>query len=501
MAFDIEYIVRLVDEFTAPARQISASLATISEHAEKVQKHFHHLERQFKVASRVMTESFTLPLSAIGGLAIKAFSDMEKVTLSLKTAGASSQELTQIIAGLHSIAEKGVASMDDLAESTRSLMDAGVSGSSVSGLMNQLASVAAGSGQKIGDVAGFYAKIKEAGHLSGGDMGELAKFGLLDELQKHMRTASGGAVNLKELRKALAAGTISFGTFNKLVEVATEGAGKFAHAQDAVSHTISGSLAGLKESISGALEKLGTGLDKTFNIADRIQQLSRYVDHLGDSFQDFSKAHPVLTKLLYQLGAILAAIGPLLFVMAMISGIFMVGAGAIRLFIAPFMMLIKVLEFAKTAIMGVSIAMDILSANPIVLIIAAIIAVIAGLVYVIYRFRHQIADFFSAIGSGIFSFVMSGINKIRDFIKEIIGLFQKVEAVASKVFSRGKGAAGGVHPVVAGATQPINSTLEHKSSSMVTVNIKDNGNNVKSVETKSKGVTNFNVGTNMASAM
>lgn len=502
MAFNIEYIIKAVDQFSGVARNISMSLAGISASAERAQKKFHHLERQFKVSARVMMESFTLPIIAISGFALKAFSDMEDLNSSIINAAGSSKYLASITSELQALADKGVGSMTELTTAATTLLHAGIKGSAVSGLMGQIGDISAGSHQKITDVAEFVAKIKEQGHLSAGDLTDLTKFGLEQPLLKMFHTMSGAPVQIAVLRKALAAGTISWGTFQDAIRQVTNATGIYYGQTKEQYNTLGGSIKALKNQFMDSIVPIGDEINKQLKIVPRIQQLQLAIKNFPDAFKNFVKLHPELTALIVKLGAVLAAIGPVLGVMALVSGVIMVAAGAVRFLLFPLRLLIGVVSAVSKAIAILDGVMTILEANPIVLLITAIAIAIGVLVYVIYKFRHQIAGFFSGVWSVVSDWTMDKINKIKKYINDVIALFNKLEAIASKVFSHGK--SGNVNitgSVVSQGALAINAPSLHKSQVDVNVNLKGNTQAVQSVETKSKGNTKFNVGTNMLGAL
>lgn len=506
MSFNIEYIIRAVDQFSGVARNISMSLAGISANAEYVQKKFHHLERQFKVSSRVMMESFTLPILAISGFALKASMDMENLDSTIINAAGSSKYLASITSELHSLANKGIGSMAELTTAATSLLHAGIKGGAVSGLMGQIGDISAGSHQKIADVAEFVAKIKEQGHLSAGDLTDLTKFGLEQPLLKMFHTVSGAPVQIDNLRKALAAGTISWGTFQDSIRQVTNATGIYFGQSEEQWNTLGGSVIALKEQFMQSISPIGDEISKQFNLIPRLHQLQAAVNNFSVTFKDFVKANPELTKFLANLGGILASVGPMLFGFALFSGVLMVTAGAVRFVLFPLRLLFGSIVGISRAIKMLTVSMDFLAMSPVISALLLVTAAVAALVYVIVNYKEEVKE------------LLALYEKFKQEKPTFQGAVHNAVSGYQDIKKNGLMSDASARALISSSKQPLISTLlgmgkndsknnllvkpqiNTASQSEITVNIKGNTDIVKSVETKSKGNAKFNVGTNMLGA-
>jgi TP901 family phage tail tape measure protein len=109
--------------------------------------------------------------------------------------------------------------------------------------------------------------------------------------------------------------------------------------------------------------------------------------------EKFNNMNPKIQDMIIKFMVALAVIGPFLIALgtlAQLAGLARIGLGKIFDGIG---LVVRGLTFLPKAITAVNTALAFLAANPIVLIIAAIIAVVAGLAYVIYRNWGPISQF------------------------------------------------------------------------------------------------------------
>lgn len=527
MAFNIEYIIKMVDEFSGVAKGVRAAMVGIQEQTEVLGKKFHHMERELKFMSRVMIESFTAPILAATGFAIKASIDMDDLKGSLENAGVSGNSLGGIMKNLQNIADNGIGNISSLGEASRALLEAGVRTQDLNSMMQNLGNISAASGQKIEDVAGFMAKIKSQGKLTSADLGDLQKFDLLKGFMTHEKLHGkhldiNNSKDLENFKKALAAGTISYGTLRALISDLTTKNGMFADAMQKNSKTVKGAFIGLKNAAMASLAPVGDELDKHFRIVDVMNRATVAIQNFAANFDLFTKAHPKLISFIMDLGGIMAAIGPFLLGAGLFSGVLFVIIKAFAVLLYPLRITISLLIGLSKAIRFVSLAMGFMevATAPIMAIIMAVIAVIGVATYLFFKYKTQIMGFFAGIGEAVEKYVIDPIMAVVHFIEKAIGMAQRLDASVKNIFSSKHATSNfdayhamnqnflnqqyagmGGNPMIGMPIKPAQLTMSQHSRADVNININDKNGNVKNVETKSKGNTNFNVGTNMAGAM
>lgn len=312
---------------------------------------------------------------------------------------------------------------------------------------------AAITGSSLTDMGGIWAKVAANGKLSGAELSQLLdrQLGLLPALQEHL------GVTADEARKMVSDGKVDFQTFSDVMENMVGGSAL------AMGDTFSGSLGNMQ----AALGRLGAKLlEPIFENAPMIfSAVSDAVDGMGEKFepviQELSeRMAPVLASLAENLAPALATgfgvvadaivgavngliefgdwvqnnsawLGPLV---AAVGG----AAAAWGLWTAA----IGVWQGVTTIATGIQGAFNaVMAANPIMLIVIAIAALVAGLTFFFTKTEtgqaiwEKLTDAFSTgweLVKGAFSAAWDFISPILDGIGEALST---VGDVIGKVFS------------------------------------------------------------------
>lgn len=161
-----------------------------------------------------------------------------------------------------------------------------------------------------------------------------------------------------------------------------------------------------------------TALEPAFeSLSATIQKIAAWYDGLSEKQQ----------KLVVTIGGIVAAVGPVLIIIGQLSD--GIGKGILTLQ----NMASKITSLASTAIPALSSAFSFLAANPIVLVIAGIVALVAAIVILWNKneaFRDAVISIFTAIGN-FFTGLKDSIVAIWD---GIVAKFNEVATFLSGVF-------------------------------------------------------------------
>lgn len=172
-----------------------------------------------------------------------------------------------------------------------------------------------------------------------------------------------------------------------------------------------------KAQLQAGLLQLGAVIAQV--LAPIIEKIAAAVQKIVAFFQSLT---PQQAKIIMIIVGIVAALGPLL----IIFGKIIVLVGQVLTF-AP--MIVSAIGTIGTAITGL---ITFLSANPIVLIIAAIIVAVTALTILVVKnidkikaalqaFRDWVANLFRSIGQGIVNIVTGVANAVRNIINTIVG--------------------------------------------------------------------------------
>lgn len=172
-----------------------------------------------------------------------------------------------------------------------------------------------------------------------------------------------------------------------------------------------------KAQLQAGLIQLGATIAQV--LAPIIEKIAAAVQKIVAFFQSLT---PQQAKIIMIIVGIVAALAPLLLILSKV-------AGAISTLLMSVPMIVSAIGTIGTAITGL---ITFLSANPIVLIIAAIIVAVTALTILVVKnidkikaalqaFRDWVANLFRSIGQGIVNIVTGVANAVRNIINTIVG--------------------------------------------------------------------------------
>ena len=197
-----------------------------------------------------------------------------------------------------------------------------------------------------------------------------------------------------------------------------------------------------KAQLQAGLLQLGATIAQV--LAPIIQKLAAFVQKVVQFMQSLT---PQQAKLIMIIVGIVAALGPLLIIVGKIIG-------SISTVLTSVPLIIKSISAIGTAISGL---ITFLSANPVVLIIAAIVAAVVALTILIVRnidtikaalksLGQFITNIFRSIGQSIVNFFTGIVNMIRNFVNALVNMLKSLFSFGANVAaSFGGGGMGGSH--------------------------------------------------------
>lgn len=208
-----------------------------------------------------------------------------------------------------------------------------------------------------------------------------------------------------------------------------------------------GSLEKLKSSIDVLLTSLGEALAPT------IQKVADVIQKLVDKFNALT---PAQQQTIAKIGLVVAAVGPALVVFGKLT----TGIGqSLQAFSSIGKGVLTFVGNAKAGIgvagslaKGMSALWSVLMANPIILIIAAIAAAVAALIYA-YNHSEKFRNFVNKLWEGIKTAFEGIKNAIQTAMNFVVEVFQTVSQKASEIWE-------GIKSVVSGVMNAIKTTME-----------------------------------------
>lgn len=321
----------------------------------------------------------TTPIVGAGALALKSAADFEQLQVALKTILGSEEQAVKLLAQMQEFAKTTPFEFTELAEATKQLLAYGFAQDEILGTSRMLGDVASGLNIRFGDLAYLYGTLRAQQVAYTKDMNQFANRGIpiWEELSKVM------GMTVPQVRDLVEQGKVGFADVEQAFKNMTGEGGKFHDLMQAQSQTTAGQFSNLKDSVGFLARDIGELLLPT--AIDLISKLRDLVDWVNGLSEDQK-------KLIIVIAAVVAAIGPLLLVLGtLVSGI----------------------SAVITIVGALGTALTFLMANPISLLIIAIVAL-----YVAWRTNFLgIRD----ITDKIVNWFKDLWNSLPDFVRDVGG--------------------------------------------------------------------------------
>ena len=472
--------------FSAGAKRASSDIEGIGTSAEKTNK-----KGSDALAKLGAAGSFIGKWAKRGGLAVGALGATGvtmglKFNASLESAQTRFQlftknaaEARKIVAGVAKVAASSTFGRDELSDVAAQLGTAGVSGNKLQKTMQGVTNAAAAAGggsENLGRITTAMRQIATSGTLASGDIDQLADAGInvRGVLQKQFHLSS------KEMENLGNQGIKSKDAMDVLTKYFTSG--KMAHAAAAQANTVAGQFSNLK---GRTIRTLGTltkplydylaksvlpmatkvskaiaawaekgGLQKFFASLKSNPAFLAFITALGVGFKIAATAVKILVDNWGTIKTILAILSPLIALIIVYNGIMAIASAATIAW--------ALAQLALDAAM---------SANPIGLIIAAIVVLVAGLVMAYNKvgWFHNAVDAMAHGVTAAFNWVKNAAISVFNWIKGnwplLVGIlggpfgvavalvithFNKIKGAAESVFNSVKSIFGKIPGIIKG---------------------------------------------------
>ncbi len=281
--------------------RIGADTRDLNKELGKVQRTMRGMTSNFTALGRNMTRSITLPIVGMGAAAVKSAADLETLETSFISLTGGVKQAGQMMQQLNQFTAKTPFQIDAVAKSARQLIASGTDISQVNEQLQFLGDIAATSGTSIDEIAAIFAKVNAKGKVELENLNQLAERGI--PIFKALADATGLPAD------KLGAGAVSVQQFNDVLKsFASEGG--FAE----------GAMLRLSQTVSG---KFSTALDNAKIAAASLgDQLLPFASQILDKFtalaQKFTELDAGTKRIAIAVGAVTAALGPMLVVLPQI---------------------------------------------------------------------------------------------------------------------------------------------------------------------------------------
>lgn len=463
MSSTVSYIIQAVDRFTPVAKKISRSLDKVKDRINKASKSMRNFGKSMQRVGAGLSLKVSAPIIGIGLLAVKAAADIEMMEISFTALLGSGEAAGKMMKKLIDFTARTPFQLEDVGKATVGLIGYEVAQKDVMSTLQMLGDIAAIAKVPLNDLVASYGKASAVGKLYTEELKMIAERGIpiISALEKKL------GVTTDQVFEMASKGKISFKIFQSAMRGMTSKGGKYFEGMKRASEGILGLFSTLKDNVTLALAEIGITIVKSLKLKEKMKSVTKFIQDLTEKIKKFTKANPLLTKIILLILGVTAAIGPLLVVLGTLG----------------------------IVLGGVGIAIHVII-SPVTLIILAVVALSIG-VYVLWKkfklFRDIVKLTFLPI-----RMVWMAIKGIGDAIMYVISAMGKFGAKArenQKAFASGVNENKMGSGMFGASTKALLATS--KSTSEINVNIKDPGNQVQGIRSRFSGFSGFKVGYNM----
>lgn len=323
----------------------------------------------------------------------------EQTSVAFTTLVGSEEKAAGILKQINEFAAKTPYSNLDLVDNAKTMLNFGVEADKVNGYLRQLGDIAGGDKTKLSSLSLVFGQVASAGKMSGQDLLQFinAGFNPLKELQKMT------GKTYAELQDMMSKGQIGMDAVAAAINHATSAGGAFAGMSDKLSQTVSGKFSTLVGNVQQAA-------------VDIFEQIKPIVNDIMDLF--LAIVPPIASALKGIFTVVAGVIGFIvrwkeeLGLLTVVVGVGTIAFNLHTIAIAGMVGVIKVVTAVTKAWEAVQWLLNVaLTANPIGLIITAIAALVAAVVYCWNKF------------AGFRAFILTMWNTLKGFgniIKEYV---------------------------------------------------------------------------------
>jgi tape measure domain-containing protein len=250
--------------------------------------------------SRSLSFSLTAPLVGFGAMAIQAAGQAEAMRKALETtmeaSGRSIADATNELKLLREAAKAPGLDFEQAVKGSVRLQNVGFSAEKARDILIQLANAVAmsgGSAQELDGVTKQFGQMIAKGRVMQEDLGIIQEN--MPAVSKAMEDAF-GTKSAEKLRK-----------MGVTAEQFVDGVTKQLALLPRVSGGITNAIVNTRVAVTDALAKIGTSLDKTFDITGRLDQFATWITSMADRFAAMDEG---TKKVVIGIGLFAAALGP-----------------------------------------------------------------------------------------------------------------------------------------------------------------------------------------------
>ena len=435
--------------------QVKLDSSSAEKSVSNLSKKTDNLSSKFTKVGKSMTVGVTAPLTALATAGVKYNATMETYLANLTTLlGGNQQEAQKLLNTLKEMAATTPYETTDLVKATQKMMAFGISANDSLNYLQMLGDISMGDANKMDSLTLAFSQMGASGRASMEDINQMIDQGFNPLTIIAQKTGE----SMADLRDRVSDGGVSFQEIADAMKTATSEGGIYFGSMDKASQTTAGKISTLKDDFNSALGSMTESLLPF--VTSAVEKFSKLAKWFGNLDNDGKKMVLIFAGILASIGPISFAIGKLIKVGTGISKIVSV--------IKSWNLVTKAMTAAQWLLNAA------MNANPIALIVTAIVGLIAIIVLLwtkcewfregvmtiittIWNAIQSTMDFIISIFTTVFNFIWGIISGV---INSIISAFQKVANVVKSVFTSVKNAISSLFSGVANILKaPINGLI------------------------------------------
>ncbi len=356
----------------------------------QVERSLGKMSQTLQNAGASLTQSLTLPLGAVAAASLKSFAELEKLNKGLVAIMGSTELAADELARLREVARLPGLGLKEAVQGSINLQAVGLSADEARNTLMGFGKALAATGKGKVELEAIQYQLTQM----------ISKNKLLAEDYKVIQS------NLPLMAKGMEA---AFGTSNiENIRATGISAKEFtlrlseALAKMPETQNVTGGLSNAFENFTDSLfiagAQMGEAINKAFGLEDILGKLANAVQRAADWFTSLS---PGMQKAIVLTSAFAASLGPVLFVMGKMGSII---PGIIQ------------------GLKGIGAAMTFLAANPVGLVIVAIGALVAALIYA-YKNSEQFREVVQRVANVVRFLAEKAVDYLRPKLEALVAAF------------------------------------------------------------------------------
>jgi len=316
--FSISLIIKAIDEMTAPLQRMAGSLGKFQEHMDANAKRFESFKKMGEgmvSMGESMTKYLTLPIIGLGGFALKAAGEFEQLETSFGVFLQSEEKGAALTKELVKLGAATPFETRDLAQATQALLQNGIAQKDIVPTLTMLGDVAGSSNEKLQRLAYTFGQVSLKGKADGMDIREFINSGFnpLAVLAKK------AGIDVQTFTAKLGKSGLTAKQVGEAFKIATSQGGMFYQHMLKQSRTLFGLMSTFRDVVNMALADFGNVLMDVLDLRNNLADFTKILGDFGESLKVFSKENPTLMKFIILIGLLVAAIGPLIMGLGMLT--------------------------------------------------------------------------------------------------------------------------------------------------------------------------------------